>query len=1021
MKTRLHPRLPAAARIGLIYLVLASLWIWGSDWLLLHLWADALALRQMQSWKGELFVLVTTGLLFILVYREERTQAAIRSELARTRDQLEHTVDVSGTVIYALVPSSPGRDEWSIAYVSGNLERLTGYSVAQWQSQPDFWLQHVHPEDRPVAAAAQRELHEQRKLRHQYRFLRGDGQYRWIDDEASLSRDARGRAVEIVGSWRDITAQENLRQALRDRQIVLDTFIEHAPAALAMFDRQMRYQRASQRWLDDFNLPAGELPGRSHYDFFPALPEDIKAAHRRALAGEVVPSEEICLVQVDGREQWLQREIRPCRGADGQVDSIIIFSEDITQRKLDRLQLQDAQRRWQFAVDGSDLGLWDWNLADDTIFYSTRWKSMLGHAEDEIGDQIGEWEARVHPDDRTRVVTELQQHLQGFSEFYCCEHRVRCRDGGYKWIMDRGQVILRDGQGQALRMIGTQTDLTALKQREEALALSADVFEHSAEAIVICAPDNTILTVNQAYSDITGYAAAEVVGLNPGLLKSGHHERDFYLTMWHQLHETGRWQGEILNRRKNGDVFVAWLAINLVRDADGLIRHYYAIFSDISQRKETEARIIHMQHHDALTDLPNRVLLCDRIGLAIAHAQRTHEQLAVMIIGLDRFKNINDSLGLGAGDAVIVEVAARLMQITRQQDTVSRMSGDEFTLLLPQTGSDGAVHLAHKISEAVAQPLHAADHELIVTPSIGIALYPLDGRNVDALLQSGDAALRRAKLAGGNNFQFSDPAMLQQTSRTLRIENGLRHALGRGELDLHYQPQIDLASGRLVGCEALLRWKHPELGVVAPADFIPVAEESGLILPIGEWAIRTAVARNKAWQEAGLPPIVVAVNVSAMQFRRDDFPERVRQILAEAGLSPCWLGLELTESVMSEDPEQAIRSMEELNAQGIQLAIDDFGTGYSSLAYLKRLRINKLKIDQSFVRDCITDAGSASIMSGTIVMAHSMGLKTIAEGVETIGQVVALKDMGCDEAQGYGYGKPMTADAFAQWVRAWLA
>ncbi|WP_306544894.1 EAL domain-containing protein [Malikia spinosa] len=1013
---------PASVRIGLIYLVLASVWIWGSDWLALQLLGDPAAVTQAQSLKGELFVLFTAALLFWLIGREERVQARVQDELKRTRSQLEHFIDTSASIIYALVPDTAAADGWRLSYVSGNVLRLTGYAPADWLERTGFWFEHVHPDDRPRVQQAQRQLHDTGELRQRYRFQHRDGSYRWIDDQQQLCCGADGQPLEIVGSWGDVTEQEQTQQALRDRQVKLDAFLTHAPAALAMFNREMRYLFASQRWIRDFQLGAvSDLIGRSHYELCPDMPPHWKEAHQRAFAGETVRREEEFYRLPDGSERWLRWRVKPCESVNGRVESIIILAEDITQHKRDQEQLRAEKRRWRFAVDGSDIGLWDWNVSASTVFFSSCWKTMLGYSEHEIGDQLCEWESRVHPDDKAQVMADVGRHLSGEVDFYANEHRVLCKDGSYKWILDRGRVVERGPDGQPLRMIGTHTDLTALKLREQALALNASLFMNSSEGIVICDGDNCILSVNRAFSDITGYSADEVLGRQPSLLRSGQQTPDFYRDMWRQILEAGRWQGEILNRRKDGESFLAWLTISLVRDQDGQVRNYYGIFHDITQRKQAEARISQLTHYDALTGLPNRALLRDRIESQLAQARPGQGALALMFIDVDRFKYINDSLGHRAGDALLVEMASRLEQAVRPQDTVSRMGGDEFTLLLPQIDAEGTAHLAQKIIARISAPCQFEGMELIVTPSIGIAMFPGDGREVDALLQAGDTAMYRAKAAGGANFQFYEPGMHLSASRTLQLENALRRALGRHELALHYQPQIELKTRRVTGCEALLRWTHPQLGMIPPSEFMPIAEASGLILPIGEWVLRTAVAQNQAWQQAGLAPTLMAVNVSSVQFRQTQFPELVRAVLDEAGLPPGWLELELTESVVSADPEAAIRIMEQLDLLGVQLSVDDFGTGYSSLSYLKRFPIDKLKIDQSFVRDLDSDPGSALIVSGVIAMARALGLKTIAEGVETAEQAATLAREGSDEVQGYWYARPMPAEQYERWLRDYLS
>lgn len=677
----------------------------------------------------------------------------------------------------------------------------------------------------------------------------------------------------------------------------------------------------------------------------------------------------------------------------------------------------DAERRWHFAVDGSGLGLWDWNVTAGTVYFSSQWKSMLGFADHEVGDQLTEWSSRVHPDDLEQVMADVQRHLRGEVDHYVNEHRVLCKNGQYKWILDRGQVMERDAQGQALRMIGTHTDLTLLKQREEMLALNAYVFTHSSEGIVISAPDNTILSVNDAFTRISGYAADEVIGRNPSMLQSGRHDQAFYQAMWHALEAHGSWQGELWNRRKDGELYLEHITINVARNDDGSVRNYYAIFTDITQRRQAEARVQHLTHHDALTDLPNRTLLADRLDFLLRHSQRASEALALLVIDLDRFKYVNDSLGHEAGDRLLVELAQRLQQAVRQQDTLARMGGDEFALLLPQTHAEGAAHLSRQIIDLIARPVAIDGHELIVTASVGIALHPGDGHTVGELLQAGDTAMYRAKAAGGANFQFYAPEMHRNASRVLQLENQLRRALERQELALHYQPQIHLQTGQRLGCEALMRWQHPEHGSVSPAEFIPIAEQSGLIVTIGEWALRQAAQQARTWQDAGLPPLVMAVNVSAPQFQQPDFPDLVQRVLHDTGLAPRWLELEITESVVSADPEQAVATMHRLQALGVSLSVDDFGTGYSSLSYLKRFPIHKLKIDQSFVHDLTTDPSNLSIVTGIIAMAHSLGLQTVAEGVETPVQAQALQQKGCDVGQGYLYARPMPADDFARWMQ----
>ncbi len=553
----------------------------------------------------------------------------------------------------------------------------------------------------------------------------------------------------------------------------------------------------------------------------------------------------------------------------------------------------------------------------------------------------------------------------------------------------------------------------ALKSSQRNLYLAGKVIESSLEGIMVTDAEARILSVNPAFTHMTGYTPEEVIGRSPSLLNSGRQSPAFYARMWEGLVAEGKWQGEVWNRRKSGEVYPQLLHITAIRDRDGRLTHYAALFTDISRLKETEARIRDLAYYDPLTGLPNRRLLEDRLQVEIGHAARLRCRLAVLFVDLDRFKRINDSLGHSVGDKLLVEIAARLRGSLREDDTVARMGGDEFLVILNNlAGPDEAAMTARRLVGALRRPVHIEGRELVVTTSLGVSIYPDDSQDADTLIKHADVAMYRAKDEGRNSFQLFEPAMNARSLEHLALETALHRALPRKELLLHFQPLVDAADGRLVAAEALLRWQHPDLDLVSPADFIPLAEETGLIVPIGEWVLRSACEHHRAWREAGGTPLRMMVNISARQFRDEGFLAMVGSVLAETAMPPACLTLELTESMLMDGTERTIARLEQLRALGVGLAIDDFGTGYSSLAYLKRFPIDELKIDRLFVRGIDRETRDGALVAAIISLGHSLGLRVVAEGVETPGQLAVLQHEGCDLAQGFHFSAPLPWPAF---------
>ncbi|WP_052369148.1 putative bifunctional diguanylate cyclase/phosphodiesterase [Serpentinimonas barnesii] len=555
-------------------------------------------------------------------------------------------------------------------------------------------------------------------------------------------------------------------------------------------------------------------------------------------------------------------------------------------------------------------------------------------------------------------------------------------------------------------------------QSMEALLKLQQAVEQSPSSIVIANLDAEIEYANAAFFHATGYTPQEALGQNPRLLQSGKTPPSVYRDMWAALSSGQRWEGELINRRKDGSEYTEMARLAPIIQPDGSITHYVAVKEDITQRKLAEQQIERLAYFDQLTGLPNRQLLHDRFHQAASLAQRHGQQMALMYLDLDNFKHINDTLGHHLGDELLQRVAQRLNALLRAGDTLSRQGGDEFVLLLPECDQGAAIQVAEKLSEHARCSLVVGAHEITATASIGIALYPRDGSTLDELARCADMAMYQAKHEGRSTYCFFNPTMGAHSSRTLRLQNDLRLALERGQLTLVYQPQVRLDDEQMLGVEALLRWQHPELGPISPAEFIPIAESTGLILPIGDWVLRQGLQQLRLWDAAGLGPIRVAVNLSAVQFRDLRLAERIGQLLRESGMPPQRLEIELTESCAMINPQGSINTLEGLRRLQLPIAIDDFGTGYSSLSYLKRFKVARLKIDQSFVRDLHLDPDDRAIVRAVIGLADHLGMRTVAEGVETAEQMAWLLKHGCDEAQGYFFSRPLPPEALQAWVLA---
>ena len=671
---------------------------------------------------------------------------------------------------------------------------------------------------------------------------------------------------------------------------------------------------------------------------------------------------------------------------------------------------QDALNRAQ--AIGS-VGSWQLDLRKNHMEWSDETSRIFGMEGSDRVDYAA-YLARIHPDDRDKVKQAWKQALYGTT--YDIEHRIVV-DGKVKWVREQANLDFDENTKRAVFAIGTAHDITAHKEEESALRLAARVFESSGEAILITDEKRSIVAVNHAFVQMSGFRSEEVLGKNPRILVSGRHDAEFYRAMWKDIDSHGYWQGEIWDKHKGGRIYPKWMSITTVRDDKGEVVNYISIARDTTEETEAEKNIHFLAYYDVLTGLPNRTLLRDRLGQMIAVSHRDGHQFALLFLDLDRFKYINDSMGHSVGDRLLQSVALRIQECVREGDTVARLGGDEFIVLLREAGASTASMVAQKLLSTLATPYDLDGQVIATQASIGISVYPDHAQEADILIKNADMAMYRAKEEGRNNYQFFAPEMNFRVDLLFSMEKDLRLALERGEFFLQYQPQVELASGTLSGIEALIRWKHPVKGMVSPAEFIPVAEETGQIIAVGEWVLRAACTQMAQWRKDGLHDLTMAVNLSIRQLRQPTLGEFVKEMLQESGLEPRYLELEITEGIMMGDNQAAMHFLNEMHELGVQLSIDDFGTGFSSLNYLKKLPVNRLKIDKSFIRDIETDEGDAAIIRSIISLGHRLNLKVVAEGVETQEQLDFLRIRGCDEMQGYFYSRPLAADAFMEFVK----
>jgi len=958
---------------------------------------------------------------------------------------------------------------------------------------------------------------------------------------------ASTQSLELLGELADDIAyaletlrKDEIRQRVEQRLRESETHLEEAQELARLgswtLDIASGHYSGSAEAHRLFSVPQDQefvTPDELFQRIAPSHHEYYLNILRQAIAtGESTELEYPIVTENDGY-RWMHARVSSMRDQNGQVVRLFGTVQDITAHKQMEAALTASNARWEFALDGAGEGVWDMDTEKNTVFYSPRWKRMLGYEPDELPSDLGEWAKRLHPEEKTRVVQALVAFIRNRDqESYTLEYRLQTKSGNYAWILDRGKVISRNADGIPLRIIGTHTDISERKQAEDAirasealrravldsvqdaivaiddadriilfnkaaerhfgypgteivgqpvirliperyhagfmkfragqigvvqrvkglrrdgtefpveatlsrthigkdelctvilrdisaqlaadreLRLADQVFRNSAEGIgIIDALEQRIVSVNPAFCTLTGWPREEAMGRPSYEILTPGSERESHRQALRAVRHTGFWQGELELARRDGAVFPIWLTLSALRNGAGHVTHVIAMFSDITERRRIAEQLAYQASHDTLTGLPNRYGIDRLLPRLLNEHRQAGKKLAVLFIDLDNFKTINDSLGHTVGDHLLCAVAVRLAGLLDASALIARPGGDEFIIILPEVSDDAAaLGQAERIRHAMAEPFEIGTFKLNVSLSLGISQFPDDGEDMAALFQNADTAMYAAKAVGRSQIRSFSRQMAERVRQRLGLETRLRRALDQGEFLLHYQPQIDTAAGTLNGLEALLRWQPREGEALGPAQFIPVAEDTGLIIPIGQWVLEELCRQVTEWQRMHCALVPMAFNLSPLQFRQADLREVILSTLARNGIAGSQIELELTEGMLIDASPQTHDVLAALKGSGIALAIDDFGTGYSALGYLKKFPIDKLKIDRSFIQDITSQPADAAITSTIISLAHSLNMRVVAEGVETADQHYLLSNWGCDGVQGYHFSRPLPAD-----------
>ncbi|MBK1672151.1 hypothetical protein CKO35_02315 [Ectothiorhodospira shaposhnikovii] len=987
----------------------------GSEWIMIASMDQAEALAPLENllfWTRILSLLavaVISTLLLLLWHQQQRLQVlALTAEQMRSNRILDHFYLQPSIGMAIITPSG------MCERCNDRLCEILGRRRETMHATP--WQTLVHPEDqsawrKQLEAIAAGTLGT---CTLEQRLQRTDGTIAYASINVKGIRDPGETTHSLLVTVEDISERKQAQTTLQDSEERYRSLFENNHTVMLLID-------PGDGAIIDANPAACQFYGWDREQM-----QRMKISQINPLSADEIRVE-MEMARHQKRKYFQFRH----RLADGRVTHVEVYSgpismrgrpllysiiHDTTEKVLTQKKLGETESLMRMASTLARLGGWQADLANGMVYWSDevcRIHDMPHGTTVSLEDGIRFYT----PESRPRII-EVFRACAETGTPYDEELQIQTAKGRRLWIRTIGTPI-RDENGDIVRVRGAFQDITERKQAEERLQQSATVFDATSEGIIITDANARILAVNRAFTQITGYRDDEAMGRNPNLLNSRRHHRLFYEQMWTSLGNSGHWRGEIWNRRKNGEVYPQWTSINAVRSRDGTITHYVGVFSDISDIKRTQEEIQRLAYRDPLTDLPNRLLFRTRLEQALLRAESRQSDVAVLQLDLDEFKHINDSLGHSEGDQILTEVANRLEAVLQKDETLARMGGDEFAILVEDSSNSRTRPeiVAESVLQALQDPIKLGGQDIFITASIGIATYPHDGQDVEQLLQHSDAATYRAKHSGGNSYCYYARNLTEYARDRVVMATELRHAIQRNELILHYQPQIDLSTGKLHGLEVLVRWEHPIQGLIPPNRFIPMAEDTGLILPLGRWVLEQACRQALRWDQEGLVFGRIAVNVSGIQIQRSDMVETVATVLRDTGLDSRLLELGVTESFIMDRRQGAHELLIALKALGVTLAVDDFGTGYSSLSYLKSLPFDCLKIDQSFVRGIPDDTHDLAIAKAIITLGTNLGFQVLAEGVETDSQRDLLTDLGCHQAQGYLYSRPLPAHQLQEFLR----